>query len=886
MKVILTHEQADMDALASLLGAWLLQPDALPVLPRNINRNGRRYIKRHADQLPFIEQKNLPKEAITEILLVDTQSLITLKGMSEQTRVIVYDHHPLREDLNPDWELHLTQSGANTSQLVERIQAAGQTLTPVQANTLALGLYEDTGAFTYGSTTPQDLAAAGFCLAQGADLDLISHYLYPPLSKAQRSLYDRLLRAIQTFNVEGQTVLTAKANALDVKDEISSVAHKLRDVLNPDALLLLVATTQGIRLVARATNDRVDVSAIAEELGGGGHKRAASALIRPEGHPDEAQMLQFLDEQYERLIADLSKHIPSQASVGGIMSRDPLLLSPETPAKEANRLMQRYGYEGYPVVAEGKVVGLLNRREVDRAISHGLDLTVGSLMAAGTVQVSPEAPLSELQTLMGSTGWGQVPVVNDAGEVIGIVTRTDLLKTLSAKPNIPEKDAIARMLAEAVPPARLALLRALTEEAGRVNLPIYVVGGFVRDLLLNRPSLDYDVVVEGDAIFFANQLAAHWGGRVVAHRRFGTAKWEINGVREKLLAQLDPDGQGASAQLPESLDLITARTEFYEQPAALPTVETSSIKMDLHRRDFTINTLALRLDGDHFGQIYDYWGGLSDLQKGQIRVLHALSFVDDATRLLRAVRFEQRFGFEIEPRTLGLMTESLPLLDKLTGARIRHEINLILAEPHAALMLQRLSGLGILTAIHPELPWDADLRASLELVQRTEADPAWALPAQLDNLNLIQVLRWQVWLGNLPQSAIHSIASRLRFKSNLKKLLLATSRLIHALPELDQARPSQVVHLCADAPHLAIYAAHLSTQDDEIKTLLWNYASQWAMVEPVTTGNDLKALGLPPSPAFSEILTALRDAWLDGKIHTPEQERALAKELVAKAKDS
>ena len=886
MKVILTHEQADMDALASLLSAWLLQPDALPVLPRNINRNGRRYIKRHADQLPFIEQKNLPKEAITEILLVDTQSLITLKGMSEQTRVIVFDHHPLREDLNPDWELHLTQSGANTSQLVERIQAAGQTLTPVQANTLALGLYEDTGAFTYGSTTPQDLAAAGFCLAQGADLDLISHYLYPPLSKAQRSLYDRLLRAIQTFNVEGQTVLTAKANALDVKDEISSVAHKLRDVLNPDALLLLVATTQGIRLVARATNDRVDVSAIAEELGGGGHKRAASALIRPEGHPDEAQMLQFLDEQYERLIADLSKHIPSQASVGGIMSRDPLLLSPETPAKEVNRLMQRYGYEGYPVVAEGKVVGLLNRREVDRAISHGLDLTVGSLMAAGTVQVSPEAPLSELQTLMGSTGWGQVPVVSDAGDVIGIVTRTDLLKTLSAKPNIPEKDAIARMLAEAVPPARLALLRALTEEAGRVNLPIYVVGGFVRDLLLNRPSLDYDVVVEGDAIFFANQLAAHWGGRVVAHRRFGTAKWEINGVREKLLAQLDPDGQGASTQLPESLDLITARTEFYEQPAALPTVETSSIKMDLHRRDFTINTLALRLDGDHFGQIYDYWGGLSDLQKGQIRVLHALSFVDDATRLLRAVRFEQRFGFEIEPRTLGLMTESLPLLDKLTGARIRHEINLILAEPHAALMLQRLSGLGILTAIHPELPWDADLRASLELVQRTEADPAWALPAQLDNLNLIQVLRWQVWLGNLPQSAIHSIASRLRFKSNLKKLLLATSRLIHALPELDQARPSQVVHLCADAPHLAIYAAHLSTQDEEIKALLWNYASQWAMVEPVTTGNDLKALGLPPSPAFSEILTALRDAWLDGKIHTPEQERALAKELVAKAKDS
>ena len=886
MKVILTHEQADMDALASLLGAWLLQPDALPVLPRNINRNGRRYIERYADQLPFIEQKDLPKEEISEILLVDTQSLITLKGMSDQTRVTVYDHHPRREDLDPNWELHLTQAGSNTSQLVERIRAAGRPLTPIQANTLALGLYEDTGAFTYGSTTPEDLAAAGFCLAQGADPDILSHYLYPPLSKEQRELYDRLLRNIETFTVEGQTILAAKANALDVKDEISSVAHKLRDVLNPDALLLMVATTQGIRLVARATNDRVDVSAIAEALGGGGHKRAASALIRPEGHPDEAETLRFLDEQYQRLIADLSQHIPSQTTVGGIMSRDPLLLSPETSAQEAHRLMQRYGYEGYPVVAAGRVVGLLNRREVDRAISHKLDLPVGSLMAAGAVQIAPDAPLEELQTLMGSTGWGQVPVVNAAGEIIGIVTRTDLIKTLTAKADIPEKQAVVEMLEQAVPPARLALLRALAEEADQVNLAIFVVGGFVRDLLLDRPSLDFDVVVEGDAIFFANRLAARWGGRVVAHRRFGTAKWEINGVREGLLAQLDPESRSAPGDLPESLDLITARTEFYEQPAALPTVESSSIKMDLHRRDFTINTLALRLDGDHFGQIDDYWGGLSDLQKGQIRVLHALSFVDDATRLLRAVRFEQRFGFEIEPRTLALMEESLPLLDKLSGARIRHEINLILAEPHATLMLDRLARLGILRAIHPELPWDEAIKANLNRLDTMDINPIWGLPGGQDHLSLEQTLRILIWLGTLPQSAIQSVASRLRFKTSLKKLLLATSRLIHALPELGQAAPSQVVHVCGDAPRLAIFAAHLVEPEEAIKAQLWNYVSQWAAVEPLTTGDDLKAMGLRPSPAFSQILSKLRDAWLDGEIHSPEQERALVEKLVAAAEQS
>ncbi len=366
MKVILTHEQADMDALASLLGAWLLQPDALPVLPRSINRNGREYIEQFGEKLPFIEFRDLPRETVDTIFLVDTQSLITLKGMNPETRVIVYDHHPRREDLDPDWELHLTTSGANTSQLVAKLREANGALTSVQANTLMLGLHEDTGSFTYGSTTPEDLEAAAFCLTQGADLDTISRYLYPALSKSQNLLYDRLLQVIETFPVDGQTIMACKADATDIDDEISSVAHKLRDVLNPDALLLLVSTRQGIRLVARSTNDRINVASIAEAMGGGGHKRAASALIRPEKHLSETEIQAFLDAQYQEMIASLSQHILPASAVADIMSRDPLLLAPDTPVSEAHRLMQRYGYEGYPVVAEGRVVGLLNRREVDR----------------------------------------------------------------------------------------------------------------------------------------------------------------------------------------------------------------------------------------------------------------------------------------------------------------------------------------------------------------------------------------------------------------------------------------------------------------------------------------------------------------------------------------
>ena len=882
MKVILTHEQADMDALASQLGAWLLHPEAIPLLPRSINRNGQRFINQYGGDLPYIEFKALPRAPIDSIILVDTQSLITLKGMRESTRILVYDHHPRRDDLNPEWECHLVSFGSNTSQMVARIRDAGIKLTPIQATVLALGLYEDTGSFTYGSTAPEDLLAAGFCLSQGADLDIVTRFLYPPLSPGQRKLYDRLMKNIQTYIIQDQTILAAKADALDVKDEISSVAHKMRDVLNPDALLLLVATQQGIRLVARSTSDHVNVASIAESMGGGGHKRAASALVRPEGALNKDETLRFLDEQFSGMVSNLDQHVTPSITVEGIMSKDPLLLSPDTPVQEAHRLMQRYGYEGYPVVEDGKVVGLLNRREVDRAISHGLDLTVKSLMLAGEVKIAPNASLDELQALMGKRDWGQVPVVSpDTGEIVGIVTRTDLLKTLSPMPDMPSQDEVAKKLRLAVPSERLALLRALAAEADKINLPIFVVGGFVRDLLLDRPSLDFDIVVEGDAIFFANRLADQYGGRVLTHRRFGTAKWVIRGIAEDLIHKLPVPGEDDQSRLPDSLDLITARTEFYEQPAALPTVESSSIKMDLHRRDFTINTLALRLEGVHYGKIHDYWGGLSDLRKGRIRVLHALSFVDDATRLLRAVRFEQRFGFQIEPRTLALMEESLPLLNRLTGARIRHEINLILAEPKASEMLARLWELGILSTIHPALSWDEALQDRFDRLDEEKIDPVWELPEHFGSLSLRQTLGYLVWLGELSEVTLRSIVSRLRCKSELKKLLVGVSTVLQQLSNLHAASPSQVVRALEKIPRAALYAAYLIITDEDLRSLICKYVTKWGAVEPTITGDDLRKIGLSPSPAYGRILSALRDAWLDDEITSPDQEQALLEQLLA-----
>ncbi|HEX9012136.1 MAG TPA: CBS domain-containing protein, partial [Anaerolineaceae bacterium] len=522
-------------------------------------------------------------------------------------------------------------AGAATTLLVHELRQRGLSVTPFEATVMLLGIYEDTGSLTYSATTTRDIRAAAFLLEQGANLAILTRYLNPPLTPDQRRVYERLLASAETIQIHSQKVVIACAPAEDMREEVSSVAHKLRDLLEPDGLFLFVTTGEGIRLVARSTTSRINVNDITAAFGGGGHERAAAALIRVEdtGSEDKAALLA---ECYVKLKSLLPKMVKPSITVGQIMSPGPRLLAPETSAQEAALLMQRYGYEGYPVVRGGKVVGLLTRRAVDRAVAHKLNLTALSLMDAGEVTVRPGDSIEQLQHLMTRTGWGQVPVVSpETGEVIGIVTRTDLLKTLAAPAQVEARRNLAVKLEQALPPARLALLRLVAQEARELHHAVYIVGGFVRDLLLDRPSQDLDIVVEGDAIQLANRLKGRFGGQVIAHSRFGTAKWAIQAIREEVARELSQGNGFHAADLPETLDLVTSRREFYEHPTALPTVERGSIKLDLHRRDFTINTLALRLDGRHYGELYDYWGGVSDLEHGLIRVLHSLSFIEDPT---------------------------------------------------------------------------------------------------------------------------------------------------------------------------------------------------------------------------------------------------------------
>ena len=425
----------------------------------------------------------------------------------------------------------------------------------------------------------------------------------------------------------------------------------------------------------------------------------------------------------------------------------------------------------------------------------------------------------------------------------------------------------------ALPPEHLTLLRLVADEAAARGLPAYLVGGVPRDLLLGRKSTDFDIVVVGNAIPFARALARKHGGRATVHEKFGTAVW-IRPILDDSI--FDAEKPNIEYRI-SNIDLISARRETYAHPAALPDVTPSTLDDDLQRRDFTINTLAIRLDGEHFAELYDPFNGAADIAAGIIRVLHSGSFLDDPTRIFRAVRYEQRYGFTIAPETLALVPAAQTQVAVLSAERVRHELDLVLEEPNAASMLARLEALGILKAVEKALPWGQDLRERLEAGLSASAAPEWDLTLRYAGVPFKHVLGFSLWLLDLSPAEIDAIQARLAFPSAVLESVRAAARLRVDLPALSESAPSKWVERLRGVPLTAIYAVFLVSGEKALET----YASHWQHIHPQTNGETLKVLGLPPGPAYKKILQRLHNAWLDGEVTSAEQENILLQKLLS-----
>jgi len=869
MTVVVGHANPDFDAYAATIAATKLFPGARGVFLGTQNANVREFHNLHEEFLDFVDLKGLDLASIGRLVMVDTRDPGRIGelgpvALDPKVEVVVYDHHPPMADDLKRADDRSEPTGATTTILVRELRERGITLTPLESSLMLLGIHEDTGSLTYPGSTAADADAMAFLMAGGADMEVVNQFLSRPLTAEQRSLLDDLTADIEVWDVHGQDVAVGTARTDVYVDSASVVTHYLVEDMGYRVAVALVAMPDRLHVVARSRLAQVDVGAVLAHLGGGGHAMAASAALRGAD----------MDEVLARLHSALESEIRRPLTATDIASSPVRTTTPETPMREAEELMLRWGHGALPVVDGGLVVGLVTRKDVDKATRHGLShAPVKGFMAREIFTVAPDTGLAELERLLTRENIGRVPVLDD-GRLVGIVTRKDVLRAEHGDAYLDRGLPLAtgeagRRFLESVDVLLPEEVRGAIREVGALalerGLRAHVVGGFVRDMLLGRRNLDVDVVVEGDGVAFAEEAARRLGGRVKVHVRFGTAVLVLSRTLH--------------------MDITSARTEYYVRPGALPTVERSSLRQDLLRRDFSINAMAACIDPDCFGAIADPFGGLRDLSRGAIRALHSLSFVEDPTRVLRAARFETRYGFRMEPSTFQLAKHAveLNLLDDVSGARIRSELFALLEEEPALAPLTRLDELGALCGLLPDGVSPADALSRIHSLER-----AWSrLPsggsgrAPRKQVALLAALagggrrgeveRWVRWLrlGRDHGGAALEVAARgdgvlraLRTKRVMRDSAL------HAL--LHPLAPETVALLWALA-------------DDAARQRLDRYLTELSHVRAAVSGQDLKDLGLEPSPAFTAILTKALADRLDGRAVGREAELANLGRLVARA---
>jgi len=846
MQIITSHVNMDFDGLAAMVGASKLHPGALLVLPGATDRNVREFLALHGDLLDLRSPKQIDLASVTRLIVVDTQTRSRLGDVERVlanpgVEVVVYNHHPQEQaDFAATKVVHRCV-GSTTTILVDEIRQRGMTVTPFEATLLAIGIYEDTGSLVFAGTTPADLECVAWLLRAGADLDIVADFIHRALTAEQRDLLNEIITTSRLVQVNGVPIAIASVRRPAYVSELALMAHKLADLENTPAVFVMASMEGTTYVVGRSNTDSLDVGEVMTALGGGGHGRAASAQLR-------AADLQQVERD---LIAALRDRVRPELTAARIMSHPARTIGPDATVEDAIRAMQRYGHSGLCVVENGRLVGIITRRDADKARHHSLThAPVKGFMTRHVVTATPDTPLAELERLMTRHDVGRLPVLS-GDSIVGVVTRTDLLRALHGRHYAQRPKNITAAVESRLPPSVVALLRSMGAAAEDAGVPAYVVGGIVRDLLLGRRNLDVDVVVEGDAPALALQLAERVGARVKTHERFGTAVLQM------------PDGF--------RVDLASARTEAYRKPAALPEVERSSIQDDLRRRDFTINAMAIRIDFSHFGELLDPFGGKADLSAGLVRVMHNLSFVDDPTRILRAARFEARLGFRIDEQTEALAREAVAgsALSRLSPERLRRELMLCYSEPSPRRVLERLDQLGVLAHLNPAIHLNGEL-----LDRVLEALHWFASLHQKDRPDREALLLAATLSTLAPEAAMQTCAEKLRLsptRSALVAEMLARGPQVAAhAPALttielhDWLRPLPV--------EVLVYAAALNPQP-ETRGVIATFLQQLRHVRLQISGNDLVKLGYRPSPVFGRAMKEALAQKLQGRLRTKKEER-------------
>ncbi len=864
MEVITTHLNADFDAFASIVAAKKIYPAAVVVFPGSREKSLRDFFMESSLYILSIERvKDLDLNKVHRLVLVDTRQKSRIGQLSEicdrpSVDVHIYDHHPNSDDdIKGSLEI-IKPYGSTVTIFIELLRQKGCEINAEEATILSLGIYEDTGSFTFSSTTTNDLEAAAWLISKGANLNIVANMMTSELSRDQIDIMHQLIEDARQVNIGGIDIVVAIAGAEGYIGDLAILVHKFKDMESHDAILALVRMEDRVHLIARSSADAVNVGEIAAAFGGGGHPTAASATIKD----------MSLYEARDRLITLLHEKVRPKQKALEIMSKPVVSIRPDQTISEASEMLSRYQISSLPVERDESLLGILHRHAVDRAVHHGLEHhLVSDFMNPGIVFVTPDDLIERVLQVSVEGRHRLVPVI-DEGKMVGVISRSDLLEHLklprTSDSNGPEnytqdrekRKSVKKLLEERLPRRVLDVLRKAGEVADENGNRIYLVGGAVRDLLLRNHNLDIDLVIEGEGIPFATKLAKGCQGcRLRSHEKFGTAVVLFN------------DGF--------KIDIATARHEYYESPGALPTVEISSIKRDLFRRDFTMNTLAVSLNSDSWGELIDFFGGVRDIKDRAIRVLHNLAFVEDPTRILRAIRFSSRFGFMISKHTMSLIKGALKIriFDRVEGKRILNELIHVMDEKNPLAPIKSMAELGIFKAIYPPIMTNARI---FSLVESVSGVLAWWKYLFLEDKIQSWVVYFLALTDSLDEKSFEGSLDRLSIpRGHMVDITGERLKLKASLGLLDRGRltkPSEIFKILEKLSLESLLYMMAKTTKEQTRRIVSDQIIHYRNVKPLINGAHLKSMGLKPGPVFGEILGYLRDARLDGLTNSVEDE--------------
>lgn len=826
MEIITSHVHLDLDGLASMILAKKLHPNAVLVLPGDISDNLKELINFYKEELEFFRSSEIKVKDITKLIIVDTSNKSRLGKFSEvHCETIVYDHH------------NSLTFGSNSTLLLQEVFSKNLLLTKLETSIALMGIYEDTGNFTFKNTTHYDMEAGAKLLKSGANLEMVMRYVTKSLTQRELELVKTLMNNGSIFEINHQKIFISITESAEYLNGLDVLINKILELEGSDACFIIHGDGNKNSIIGRSVSKKIHINKILEIFSYGGHQYASSTVVK---NLSVENIKKILLEQLEKTIdiGKLAKHI-MKSPVKTIESN--FLL------KDLNKLMNRFSYSGMPIADKGKLVGIISRRDVEKAVSHGFgNAPVSSYMTKTLIIGKPNDDLETIKELFVKNEISRVPIVDENQNIIGLITRSNLLEELyndtfyelNSKNN--NNDFFTQKI-NLLPKSCIDIFEKISIISSRNNVKAYLVGGIVRDLILGIPNLDIDIVIEGNAIDFGEAYAKEYPvKKIIKHETFKTCILILN------------DNQ--------NIDIASSRVEYYEYPTSLPTVEFSDIKEDLYRRDFTMNAMAISIQKENFGFLLDYCGGFSDLKNKKIKVLHNLSFIEDPTRIIRAIRFAVRYNFDFEENTLKLMLDAITngFLNNLSWQRFRNELEIMFKEDNFMNAIEYLENFGILKRIHPSIQLNDRIRNHLKITYSFKS----FFSSNNIELWLIHLL---VLLEDLDKKSLNFIFTRFSFsKTFIEKYNYGKNIRNHLAQDLKVLiKNSDIFQLLTKIPKeivCLIYAENV-----EVRDKIDNYLYNLAEIKPKIGGLDLINEGFSPNEKFKNYLSEIFKIQLDNQ---------------------